>query len=234
MIVLPPTIEARRLTVGYGAKTVLHEVSFTFAAGRISVILGAGGSGKSTLLKALGSSSTKDGEPWVKGWLEAPDFDPVAMRQKPEKVDSSLAGLLAGEDESRVDPARVLREVWRPAPAAAELLLPVLCEPLETLPYPQRRLAEFTAAVATSPYIVLDEPEMGLEPELQQWMVHRLIELRGVRTVIVATHHLGVAKAIADFALLLCDGVIIEAGESPPFFERPRHPRTQHFVRMGN
>ena len=156
------------------------------------------------------------------------------MPQKPRPNGSTLAGLLVTTAAAAPAAGSVIREVWRAAPEAARFLDPVLEVPLERLSYAQLRLAEFTAAVATAPLILLDEPEVGLEPEQQRWMVRRLNDLRGARTVIVATHHLGVARAVADGAILLSDGEMIEAGPTPEFFERPRHTRTRQFVEMGS
>jgi len=229
-----PSVRAECLSLGYDSKVVLDGVSFTFEAGRISVILGPGGSGKSTLLKALGAIPLNAGMPWLRGFLDLPDLPPVAMPQKPRPPRSTLAALLDGASGGVIDAVRVLHEVWRPAPEAAEFLEPVLHLPLEGLSYAHVRLAELTAAVATAPYILLDEPEVGLDARCQEWIIRRLVEFRGERTIIVATHHLGVARAVAEFAILLSEGASVEAGSNPPFFDRPRHPRTRHFVRMGS
>lgn len=229
-----PSVRAEGLSLGYDSKVVLDAVSFTFEAGRTSVILGPGGSGKSTLLKALGATPLTEGLPWRKGRLDLPELPPVAMPQKPRPPESTLAELLEDTSGPSVDPARVLREVWKPAPEAAEFLEPVLHLPLHGLSYPHVRLSELTAVVAMAPYILLDEPEVGLEARFQDWVIRRLVELRGARTIILATHHLGVARAVAEFAILLSEGGIVEAGSHPPFFDSPRHPRTRHFVRMGS
>lgn len=234
MASLLPSVRAEGLSLGYDSKVVLDRVSFTFEAGRTSVILGPGGSGKSTLLKALGATPLQAGLPWQRGTLELPDVPPVAMPQKPRPAKSTLAALLRVASGDSIEEGRVLDEVWRPAPEAAEFLRPVLDTPLEDLSYPHVRLAEFTAAVATAPYVLLDEPEVGLDASFQDWIVRRLVDLRGARTVIVATHHLGVARRVSEFAVLLSEGEIVEAGSNPPFFDRPQHPRTRHFVRMGS
>lgn len=231
---LLPSVDAQDLALGYGPETVLDRLSFTFGAGRISVILGPGGSGKSTLLKALGADPRGAARPWVRGTLELPETTPASMPQKPHPAARTLGTLLLGSPNAAPTGHRALREVWGAVREATEFLEPVLDLPMEELTYPHQRLAEFTVAITASPLILLDEPEVGLAPEHQGWMVQRLNHLRGQRTVIVATHHLRLARSVADLAILLSNGTMVEAGQSPEFFDRPRHPRTRQFVKMGS
>jgi len=224
------------VSLGYGQKTVLEGLSFTFGAGRISVILGPGGSGKSTLLKVLGGGRRGASRPWLRGDLEMPATAPTSMPQTHVGTDptgATLAGLL-GSTGGVPGAGSMVRQVWRDVPAAVAFLDPIVQVPFEQLSRDQVRLAEFTAAVAGASLILLDEPEAGLAPDQQRWMVQCLGGLRGERTVILATHHLGVARAVADAAILLSDGKVVEAGQAPAFFDRPRHARTRQFVQMGS
>ncbi len=82
--------------------------------------------------------------------------------------------------------------------------------------------------------VLLDEPEVDLTREQEQEVVNQLLQLRGSRTVVLATHNLRFARAIADHAMLLDDGRLVEAGPADVFFHQPTHPRTQYYVRMGS
>lgn len=227
-------MEARRLRVGYGRQPVLDAVSFAFVAGGINVILGPGGAGKSTLLRALGAEPGPAASPWVRGDLILPGTPAVCMAQKPRPRRRPFGRLLRTAPGERAAPGRVIRRVWRTVPEVVDLLDSVLETPMHELPYPQLRLAELTLALSGAPYVLLDEPEVGLEERVREWVVRCLRGLRGRRTVVLATHHLGVARRLADFALLLSEGTVVESGPNPPFFERPRHPRTRRFVNMGS
>lgn len=227
-------MEARHLCVGYGREPVLDALSFAFVAGGINVILGPGGAGKSTLLRALGAEPGAAASPWVRGELILPGTPAVSMAQKPRPRRSTLERLLRTAPGRGPAPEQVVRRVWRNVPEAVGLLEAALEAPMHGLPYPQVRLAELTLALAGAPYVLLDEPEVGLEEGVREWVVRCLRDLRGHRTVVLATHHLGVARRLADFALLLSDGTVVESGPNPPFFERPRHPRTRRFVTMGS
>lgn len=240
-------VEARQLSVGYGDHAVLDSLCFRFPFGRTSVMLGPGGSGKTTLLHALGGRLPSRPEPWVRGRLERPSAAPGWLAQKLAPGRSSLRGLLARSADAgpgggsagvgRSDAERLAR-LWRCAPAAAVALTASLDEPVSALPYSLARLAEITAVTASTAggdgWLLLDEPDAELSPEHRAWVELRLRELRGTTTLVVATHHLGLARALADHVVLLIDGRVVETGDAETFFEHPVHPRARRFVRMGS
>lgn len=230
----PWCITARGLSAGYGETTVLDGISFEMASGRITVVLGPGGGGKSTLLRALGAEPERPERPWTRGDLTVCEASPGFLPQKIRGEERTLAELLAAGAAPGISPRRLLGELWRCAPKAEAVLAPLLERPLGALPGPEARLAQLTATVPRGRLLLLDEPDAGLPPDYQEWIVRRVGDLRGTRTVVLATHNLKVARALADFVLLLIDGSIIEAGESSDFFGQPQHPRTRHFIRMGN
>jgi len=252
-----PDVWARDLRAGYGTQELLHSLSFELRGNRVSVILGPGGSGKTTLLRAL-RTAEQPAELWHRGEVGLPAALPCLMRQKLRPGESSLHQLLSEplcqplgcgvvdaclegcsrlpwDGWTRPELAGLLREFWRCAPRAASALLPVLDVPLEDLPGSLARLAVFTALAAPEvpKVLLLDEPEVGMDEGHQEWLVLKLREMRGRRTVVLVTHNLRLARAVAEYAMLLIDGEIVEAAETPRFFDEPVHPRTRHFVRMG-
>ena len=57
---------------------------------------------------------------------------------------------------------------------------------------------------------------------------------RGRTTLVVATHHLELAREASDQVLLLVGGRIVESGATEALFEHPVHPRTRDFLRLGS
>lgn len=192
---------------------------------RISAFLGPGGGGKSTLLRILAGEAASHPELWVRGGLSLPAVPTRWLAQKPEPEPRPLAGLL---------PRDRLAQVWSAAPDCAALLDGVRDTPVFKLPSDLNSLARLTFALAgDASLLLLDEPEIDLDSEQQEWISAQLRFLRGRKTVVVATHHLGFARSVADFAFLLVRGEILEAAEVPRFFDNPVHPRARHYVRMG-
>lgn len=222
-------IRAHQVTAGYGERTVLDAISVEIAGATTGVVLGPGGSGKSTLLRVLAPHG--DGvEPWWSGSVELGGTRPALLAQRPGEP-RSLEELLAGAGATA---QAVVARRWGSCPEAAARLAEVAGIPIPRLSPGLRRLAWLTVLLHGEPRcLLLDEPETGAtDPELG-WLTTELQSLRGSCTILLATHNLSLARAVADTAILLIDGVVIEAGPAPQFFEAPRSPRTAHFVRMG-
>jgi ABC-type phosphate transport system ATPase subunit len=97
-----------------------------------------------------------------------------------------------------------------------------------------QRLAQLDAALeAPQDVVLLDEPDAGLSDAGRAAVARRLECVRHRRTVVMVTHHLGLARAVADHAVLLIDGAVVEAGEARRLFNHPSRPRTADFIRTG-
>lgn len=226
-------VRVRGLSAGYGERVVLERVSMEAPAGCTTAVLGPGASGKSTLLRALGVASPGLDLPagddfWCHGVVEIDEPAPAVFVQKAMPRPEPLARLLP-------DAPHAVREIWAPAPEAAEALEEVAEVPIGVLSRSLRRLAELTLTVASGRSLLLmDEPEAGLTIAQVRWVEALLRSLRGRTTLLVVTHNVSLARAVAHHAVLLVDGAVIEAGDAADFFDRPRHQRTRHFVAMGS
>ena len=223
-------LEARGLTAGYGERVVLEAVTLQLAPQRTCAILGPGGSGKSTLLKVFAGAGREPGF-WCRGAAEVPGR--VAwLRQRREPPDATLAALV--RPSAPGEASAVLRRVWGGEARVREALEPVLSSPARAVEPNLWRLAAYTGAVAgDEPVLLLDEPEASLRGEWLAAVGRQLAGEKGRRTVVLVTHHVALARASADAAVLLVDGRVLEAAEKDDFFERPAHQRTRDFVRMG-
>lgn len=95
------------------------------------------------------------------------------------------------------------------------------------------------ALASDAPVVLLDEPCVGAgggdgpAGELDE-LAGRLAAERGRRTVVVATHHMSFARAVADRVVLLCGGTIDCAVPAATFFGDPPTPMAQRIIRQGN
>lgn len=223
-------LATRRLSAGYGERVVLGGLSVRFREGRTGVILGPGGSGKSTLLRALAGAEDPSGL-WVKGEVRRPPGPLHLHLQKPGPAAPSLGERL-GPEPAAAD--ALLSATWSAAPGIASLLAPWLQGAAGPLTGPLHRLAELTVSLASpAPLLLIDEPDAGLPDALREGVERQIAASRGRRTLVIVTHNLAFARAVADDVVLLIDGAVVEAGETRPFFESPRRTRTANFLRWG-
>lgn len=221
-------LQVRGLSAGYEDHLVLDDVSLRLGTRRTTVVLGPGGSGKSTLLKVLAGSAPVPGF-WRRGYVSAPE----AVGWLPQRRHAPATSLACLVSPARPDAAaEVAHRVWSDEPRIREALVSGLDDaPVDTNLW---RLAAFTGVVGSdAPALLLDEPDVALEPVWLAALARKLSRERGRRTVVLVTHHLLLARMVSDVAVLLVDGQVLEAAENMDFFERPAQQRTRDFIRMG-
>ncbi|MCA9698579.1 MAG: amino acid ABC transporter ATP-binding protein, partial [Myxococcales bacterium] len=197
-------------------------------------IVGPGGSGKSTLLRILErlvagvdtTTATSDIQLWWQGQVDVTIRECARLRQhgnfSRELVDELLAG--AGLDLS-----------WLPTDEAREQLQALGGQPLAEVPDPLRRALSFAlVACSSAPLLLFDEPLFAL-PEPWSTLIRGWLGALAEqgRTAVIVTHHLPLARAVADRVALLADGQLIECGPTEDFFCRSEHPRTRRYLQWG-
>jgi general L-amino acid transport system ATP-binding protein len=95
----------------------------------------------------------------------------------------------------------------------------------------QQRVA-IARSLAMRPKVMLfDEPTSALDPEMIKEVLDVMVELAtGGMTMIVVTHEMGFARAVADRVLFMADGEVVEVGTPLHFFENPQEDRTKLFL----
>jgi general L-amino acid transport system ATP-binding protein len=95
----------------------------------------------------------------------------------------------------------------------------------------QQRVA-IARSLAMKPKVMLfDEPTSALDPEMIKEVLDVMVELaKGGMTMIVVTHEMGFARAVADRVVFMSDGRIVEVGTPEHFFTNPGEDRTKLFL----
>jgi polar amino acid transport system ATP-binding protein len=96
----------------------------------------------------------------------------------------------------------------------------------------QKQRVAIARALAMKPKIMLfDEPTSALDPELvgEVLQVMKQLAKEGM-TMIVVTHEMGFAREVADRAVFMDNGQILEQGPPNTFFENPQNERTKQFL----
>ena len=227
-------ISAKNLSIGYGEKKVLENISFTMPSKSTTVIMGPGGSGKTTIIKILIGASISE-ELWYTGQFDYPKQQPFFCPQnKSFQRDSSLCNILQ-QHYPELTSSAFLDSLWSSCPQVLDSLYKIHKTPLCEVPRGIAKLAYLSIALGSKyPYVILDEPERYLEFNEQQYLIEKLLEVKKEKTLVIATHNLRFSREIADFAMLFVYGELIEHGDRDSFFLHPKHERTKQYLRYGS
>ena len=237
--------EARSLCFRYLEAEALTGVSFAIQERQRVVLLGANGSGKSTLMRLLdglcfpssgsilfqGRELTQEAleeEEFAHRFRRAvalvfqnPDvqlfnptvydeiaFGPLQMRMPKEEIQAAVAGMLErfgiGHLKDRA-PHRL---------SGGE----------------KKRVALASALAIDPEVLILDEPTAALDPESQSAMIEFLLDCRGKKTVLTATHDLDIVEEIADHCLVLAGGRLVAEGRPDQILGNQELLRETHLL----
>jgi len=246
--VTAPAIAAVNLTLGFGAKTVLDEVSLNFPARAVTSLLGPTGSGKTTFLRTLNrmndnvSGYRYSGDVLLGGRSIFKSQDLMEFRrrvgmlfQRPNPfpmsiLDNVVAGLRAHKLVSRKDFKSVAQ-----ARLAEVGLWDAVKDRLGDSPFRlsggQQQLLCLARALAVNPEVLLlDEPTSSLDPATTEKIEELIRSLANRLTVIIVTHDLAQAARIGDRTALFFDGRLVEDGPTEQLFLSPKHAATVRYV----
>lgn len=226
----------------FGEDTVLNGIDLSVRQGEVVVVLGPSGCGKSTLLRCMNGLETPtagtillDGEP-----ISAGDRNITRQRQKIGMVFQSydLFPHKTILDNVTLAPRKVLKRPKAEAEADAQRLLERVGLWEKRNAYPrelsggQKQRVAIVRALCMNPEVMLfDEVTAALDPEMVREVLDVMLELaRQGMTMVIVTHEMRFARAIADRVVFLDGGVIVE--QSPPevFFTNPRTQRARDFL----
>lgn len=230
------------LSKRYGEHTALHELSLEVPAARVLCLIGPSGGGKSTFLRLLGG-------------LETPSSGGISLLG--EAMPESANGLLAHRrrngflfQQFNLFPhLSALRNLTLPletvhgltaadalATAKAALDRFGLIDHADKLPAQlsggQQQRVGIARAIAAGPRILfLDEPTSALDPEMTAEVLELIQELAAEgQNIILSTHEMGFARAVADHVAFLANGHIEESGPPSQVFGAPTSALCQRFL----
>lgn len=236
-------LEIRNLTKRYGENTVLRDLSFTVRRGEVIVVLGPSGCGKSTLLRCINALEPIQGGEILLGG-EVIDRSPAglpALRRRIGMVFQSyeLFPHMTVMENILLAPCKVLGTKKEDAKAEAEALLRRvgLWEKRDSYPRElsggQKQRVAIVRALCMHPEVLLfDEVTAALDPEMVREVLDVVLDLaREGKTMIIVTHEMQFARAIANRVLFLEDGKIAEEAAPEEFFTAPKTERAKKFLK---
>ena len=237
-----PIVEARGLHKRFGKLHVLKGLDLTMRAREVVVFIGPSGCGKSTLLRCLNALEMPSaGEVRVCGIpVGAKSTDLNLLRRRVGMVFQRfhLFPHLTALENVTIAPRRVLglepeaaEEMGRRLLDQVHLSAKADAHPEQLSGGQQQRVA-IARALAMQPDLMLfDEPTSALDPELVGEVLEVIRELAaGGMTMCVVTHEMAFAEEVANRAIFLDDGIIVEEGPPAKIFREPAHARTREFL----
>ena len=237
-----PILRAAHITKHLGGRTILNDVSLDVQKGDLKVLIGPSGAGKSTFLQCLNYLIPPDeGDIWLEGTRinAASTRELCAFRRQVGMIfqDFNLFDHLSAEENVAIALRKVagyskaeardraLQELGRVGLAKRAALFPA------QLSGGQKQRVAIARALAMDPKVMLlDEPTSALDPELVGEVLSVIRDLaNGGMTMIMATHQMDFARALATEILFMEQGRIIEQGSPATLLAPGSGTRTADF-----
>ena len=235
-------LEIEHLTKKYDDLTVINDLSLSVKKGEVIVIVGSSGCGKSTLLRCLnglediqGGSIKLNGEPVLKSAKNISE-----IRRKIGMVFQSyeLFPHMNVLDNILLAPVKVLNRKKEEVKEEAMALLKRVGLDNKALAYPRQlsggqkqRIAIVRALIMHPEVLLFDEVTAALDPEMVREVLEVILDLADEgKTMLIVTHEMQFAGAVADRIIFLEDGKIWEEGTPEEFFNSPKTERAKEFL----
>jgi phosphate transport system ATP-binding protein len=237
------------LSVLYGDKPAVKDVSLPIHAGEALALIGPSGCGKTTLLRTLNrltettAGATREGRVLLDG-VDVEQLEVTALRRRvamvfqqpnpfPMSIFDNVAYAIRVQNKKRpgrreLEPQVVdaLRRAGLYDELGGDLDRPAL-----RLSGGQQQRLCIARAIATRPEVLLmDEPCSALDPRSTAVIEELIGELRRDLAVVIVTHNLAQAHRVGDKVAFMYLGDLVEFGETAQVFEAPRAERTRDYV----
>ncbi|RRK10103.1 ABC transporter ATP-binding protein [Lactiplantibacillus garii] len=232
-------VEAQRVSKSFGQHQVLDQIDLTVPAGTIYGLIGPSGAGKTTLIKSiLGMEAVDGGEVHVMGTL-MPNRAVMAQIGYMAQSDA-LYETLTGRENLKFFgqlmnvPKTKLAQMIDYAANLVNLTTQLDQRVSGYSGGMKRRLSLAIALIQDPPLLVLDEPTVGIDPELRQQIWAELNKLKtGGKSMLVTTHVMDEAER-CDYLMLIRHGIALAQG-TPAELKQRYHVETieQVFLKAG-
>jgi polar amino acid transport system ATP-binding protein len=237
-----PILEIVGLHKSYDNNVVLRGIDLRVRPGQLICVIGPSGSGKSTMLRCCNRlEEPSEGQILVDGiQIMHPRVNLNEVRQRIGMVfqQFNLYPHLTALGNVMLALKKVQRHPHAEAEKRARKALQQVGLEHKADSYPgqlsggQQQRVGIARAIALEPKVMLfDEPTSALDPELVGSVLQVMRELREAgMTMLVVTHEMAFARAVADRVVFMDGGHIVEEGPPEQIFGAPQHERTRAFV----
>jgi len=244
------TFEIKNLSIWYGEKRAIENVTIDIATNAVTAIIGPSGCGKSTLLRALNRmhelvpKTRLEGTVLLDGTdLYSSNIDPAIVRRRVGMVfqkSNPFPTMTIGENVviglrlNGVRDRKFLNERLEKSLRMAALWDEVkddLHKPGTSLSGGQQQRLCIARTLAVEPEVVLmDEPCSALDPIPTAKIEELIYELKAKYTIVTVTHNMQQAGRISDYTAFMYLGRLIEFGPTTQIFTNPKDRQTEDYI----
>ena len=237
-------LEIRNLVKKFDGHIILNDLDMNVQEGEVVVILGPSGCGKSTLLRCInGLEEIQSGSVRIQGKeISGTKENAGLLRQNVGMVFQSydLFPHLSVLGNIMLSPVKVQkRKKDEVKEEALELLKKVgLADKADSYPRQlsggqKQRVAIVRALILHPEILLFDEVTAALDPEMVREVLDVILSLaKQGKTMLIVTHEMQFAKAVADRIVFIDEGKIMEEGTAKEFFEHPQTERAKKFLHV--
>jgi general L-amino acid transport system ATP-binding protein len=235
-------IDLEAVSKFFGDFRALKDIDMKVGRQEVVVVIGPSGGGKSTLIRCINRLEKHDRGRIVVDGIELSDDvrNIQEVRRETGMVFQSfnLFPHLTVLDNVTLAPRQVRNLPKKEAEELAMKQLTRVKIPEQARKYPgqlsggQQQRVAIARALAMQPKVMLfDEPTSALDPEMIKEVLDVMVELaQGGMTMIVVSHEMGFARAVANRVVFMAEGEIVEVGTPEHFFTSPQEDRTKLFL----
>ena len=244
-----PCIEVSSLSLYYGEKQALKNISLEIPEKQVTAFIGPSGCGKSTLQRCFNRMNDLIDNVRLEGTIRinkddinAPEVDVSMLRRRvgmvfqrpnpfPKSIFENVAyGLRLEGRRKRTELDERVEWALRNA-ALWDEVKDRLKESALSLSGGQQQRLVLARAIAIKPEVVLlDEPASALDPISSQKIEDLIQQLKSEYTIVIVTHNMQQAARVSDHTAFLYLGEMVEFGKTDQVFTNPRNRRTEDYI----
>jgi polar amino acid transport system ATP-binding protein len=233
----------KNFTLEHQQTELFQDLSFSVEFDHVLALIGPSGSGKTTLLRLLAGLERPDegiitineerlqfhSPKWLKQYQKKLGF--VFQQQNLFPHYTALENVMLPLTLVHHEKSATAQEKAIAIMERLKIFQHAAKKPHQLSGGEAQRVAIARALVTEPQFLLLDEPTASLDPEMKVEILDLIAALKTMaRPIIVVTHEMGFARTCAERLLFLEQGVILEQGETTPFFDHPQHPRVKKFL----
>jgi phosphate transport system ATP-binding protein len=244
-----PMIEIEHLSLWYGPKAALKDVSMAVPKHRVTAYIGPSGCGKSTLLRCLNRMNDLVDGVRIEGTIRIggtdvydPALDVTELRKRvgmvfqksnpfPKSIYENVAyGPRILGVRNRGDLDGIVERSLRAA-ALWDEVQDRLGESALGLSGGQQQRLCIARAIAVEPDVLLmDEPCSALDPIATARIEELMLDLKNSYTIVIVTHNMQQAARVSDYTGFMLLGELVEFGVTRELFTNPRDKKTEDYI----